>query len=161
MLIGIIAGVLLLFVLFTLFRFAMGLRWAKTERLREHRNAEARGRRVVAEIPAADGALTFLLEDADAFHWGSDSVRKAEIVGARLLLNGGIVGEFASQGHTLPPPTRPRDFEGRERWDVAIYLREGRIATLPCGTLREGVSREIAGRAYKAIREATHRSEPA
>jgi len=71
MLIKIIAGVLLLLALFTLFRFAMSLRWAKTERLQERRNAEARGRRVVAEVPVSDGALTFLLEDAEAFHWGS------------------------------------------------------------------------------------------
>jgi hypothetical protein len=161
MLIKIIAGVLLLVALFTLFRFAMSLRWARTERLQERRNAEARGRRVVAEIPLPDGALTFLLEDAEAFYWSSESVRKAKIVGARMLLNGGIIGECASKGHSLPPPIAPQEFEGRERWDVAVYLREGRIATLPCGTLREGVSREIAGRAFEAIRAAVRDAEPA
>jgi hypothetical protein len=35
---------------------------------------------------------------------------------------------------------------------VGIYLRAGGAVTLPCGTLREGVSREIGGLAFEAIR---------
>jgi len=154
MLIKVIAGVFLLVVLGTLFRFAMGLRWAKMERLQSRRDEQARGRRIVTEIPLSDAELVFLLEDGEAFYWGPQSVRKADIAGARLRLNGGIIGEVGAAGVSLPPPSPPEEFEGRERWDVTIYLRSGGTALLPCGTLREGVSREIAGRAFEAIRAA-------
>jgi hypothetical protein len=153
MLIKIIAGALLLTVLFTVFRFAMGLRAAKVARLRARREEEARGRRVVAEIPLSEAEMVLFLEDGRCFQWGSESILKAEIAGARLLLNGAIVREFAAPGVVLPPPAPAEEFEGRERWDVEIHLRGGGVVTLPCGTLREGVSREIGGLAFEAIRE--------
>jgi hypothetical protein len=152
MLIKVAAGALLAVVLFTVFRFAMGLRAAKVARIQARRDEESRGRRVVAEIPLSDSELVLFLEDDQAFHWGSESVRKAEILGARLLLNGAIVREFAAPGVALPPPAPADEFEGRERWDVGIHLRGGGVVTLPCGTLREGVSREIGGLAFEAIR---------
>ena len=152
MLIKVISGAILLTVLFTVFRFAMGLRAAKVARLRARREEEARGRRVVAEIPLSDAELVLFLEDGRSFQWGSESIPKAEIVGARLLLNGAIVREFTAAGVVLPPPAPAEEFEGRERWDVCIYLRGGGAVTLPCGTLREGVSREIGGLAFDAIR---------
>ena len=152
MLIKVIAGAVLLLLLFTLFRFAMGLRAAKVARIQARRDEEARGCRVVAEIPLSDSELVLLIEDDEAFRWGSESVRKADIAGARLLLNGAVVRELAAPGVALPPPAPIEEFEGRERWDVGIYLREGGAVTLPCGTLREGVSREIGGLAFEAIR---------
>jgi hypothetical protein len=152
MLIKVIAGTVLLVLLFTVFRFAMGLRAAKMARLQARRDEEARGRRVVAEIPVSDAGMVLLLEDDEAFHWGTESVRKAEIVGARLLLNGAIVREFAARGLALPPLVPVEEFEGRERWEVGIYLRGSGAVTLPCGTLREGVSREIGALAFEAIR---------
>jgi hypothetical protein len=152
MVIKVIAGALLLVGLFTVFRFAMGLRAAKVARIQARRDEEDRGRRVVVEIPLSDSELVLLLEDDRAFLWGSESVGKADILGARLLLNGAIVREFAAPGVALPPPAPAEEFEGRERWDVRIYLRGGRGVTLPCGTLREGVSREIGGLAFEAIR---------
>jgi len=158
MLIKVAAGTLLALALWAVFRLSMGLRWSKIERDRARRDEEARGRHVVAELPLPDGLL-LLVEDADSFHWGTRSVLKAEIAGGRLLLNGGIIGEFASPGTSLPPPAAPEDYEGRERWDVRIYRRDGGITEIPCGTLREGVSREIAGRAFESVRaSATPRS---
>lgn len=152
MLIKVVAAILFVLGLWAVFRLAMGLRWAKIERDRSRRDEEARGRRVVAEIPLSEGELLMLLEDDSAFHWGARSVAKADIVGGRLLLNGGIVGEFAAAGISLPAPARAEEYEGRERWDVRIYRREGAPVEIPCGTLREGVSREIAGRAFDAVR---------
>ena len=152
MLIKVIAGALLLTVLFTVFRFAMGLRAAKVARLQARRDEEARGRRVVAEIPLSEAEMVLLLEDGRSFQWGAESLLKAEIVGARLLLNGAIVRELAVPGVVLPPPAPAEEFEGRERWDVEIHLRGGKTVMLPCGTLREGVSREIGGLAFEAIR---------
>ena len=106
------------------------------------RDEETRGRRVVAEIPLSEGHLMLLLEDAEAFHWGTKSVRKTDVAGGRLLLNGGIVGEFSLAGVALPPPGGAEEYEGRERWAVRVYRRDGGAIEIPCGTLREGVSRE-------------------
>jgi hypothetical protein len=152
--IKVIAAIALALALWAVFRLAMALRWSKIERDRARLAEEARGRRVVAEIPLSDAELVLLLEDGDAFWWGQRSVRKADIVGGRLLLNGGIIGEFAAPGTSLPPPAAAEEYEGRERWDVRVYRRDGGAIEIPCGTLREGVSREIAGRAFEAVRAA-------
>jgi len=74
-------------------------------------------------------------------------------VGARLLVNGAVLRECARL-RTLPPPSAPEEYEGRERWEVALFLESGAEARIPCGALREGVSREIAGRAFEAARAA-------
>ena len=136
-----------------LFRLSMGLRWAKVSREEARAREEARGRTVVAEIPLPD-EVVFLMEDAEGFAWGSHALRKAEIAGARLLLNGGIVGEFAEDGLRLPPPRPPDEYEGRERWDVIVFMRDGATALIPCGQLREGISREIAGHVFEAVKRA-------
>ena len=64
-------------------------------------------------------------------------------------------GSFSANGRPLPDPPAPEDYEGRERWDVALYLTDGRTEPVPCGSLREGVSREIAIRVFEAVRAAT------
>src|SRR6266704_1208109 len=120
-----LALTLLLAVLFVIFRFAMGLRHAKRER-----------------------------ERARVLAWGGSEVSKAKIVGARLLVNGAVLRECARRPGTLPPPSAPEEYEGRERWEVALFLEGGTEARIPCGSLREGVSREIAGRAFEAARAA-------
>jgi hypothetical protein len=139
-----------LFVVFHLFGYAMNLRQAKRTREREREAEEARGRRVVAELPLEDG-IVLLTEDDGDLAWGGARIAKAEIAGARLLLNGGILREFARRPGVLPPPAPPEEFEGRERWEVAVFLEGGRFTRIPCGTLREGVSREVAGRVYEAV----------
>jgi hypothetical protein len=154
-----LAGIVLLVVLFVLFRFAMGLRWAKIVREQARVAEESRGRRVVAELPTADGLL-LLLEDEATFRWGDCVVEKDAVVGARLLLNGGVVGEHAPAGAKLPPAPVAEDGEGRERWEVVVYRDDGGTAAIPCGWLREGVSREIAKRAFAAIRDASERASP-
>ena len=152
MLIQVLAGLALLAALWALFRFAMGLRWAKLSRERARSQAEAHGRRVIAEIPLSGDELAFFEEDPRAFHWGEHSAAKSDVRGARLLLNGNVVGSVARPGATLPAPPAAEDYEGRERWDVLLYLAQAGAARVPCGTLREGVSREIAARVFEAVR---------
>ena len=152
MIIRIAAVIALLAALWILFRFAMALRWSKVVREGSRSAEESRGRRVVAEIPLPEGLLFFLEDDA-GFYWGGSQARKSEILGARMLLNGGVIGSFGRQGAGLPDPPAAEEYEGRERWDVLIYCR-GRTEAVPCGSLREGVSREIAARVFEAVRRA-------
>jgi hypothetical protein len=152
MVIQLAAGLLLAALLWALFRLAMGLRWEKLSRERARSGAEAQGRRVVAEIPLSGGELTFFEEDDEAFHWGAHTVCKADLAGARLLLNGVVVGSVSRAGACLPDPGPPGEPDGRERWDVLLYLVNGTTACVRCGTLREGVSREIAARVFEAVR---------
>jgi hypothetical protein len=130
----------------------MALRWSKVVREGSRSAEESRGRRVVAEIPLPDGLLFFLEDDA-GFYWGGSQARKSEVLGARMLLNGGVIGSFNRAGAPLPDPPPAEEYEGRERWDVLVYCADGTRA-VPCGSLREGVSREIAGRVFEAVRRA-------
>ena len=77
---------------------------------------------------------------------------RAEIRGARLRLNGGVLAACTRPGSTLPDPTPPEEAEGRERWEVVLHLEGGRLETIACGTLREGVSRDAAHRVFSAIK---------
>lgn len=147
--IRIAAGVLFLLFLWMLLRFALGLRYSKVVR-EEERDAQ-RGR-VVVEIPSAAGEVGFFVEEADAFAWPDGRVAKDAIAGARLLLRGGAIGDCARPGKALPAAGPADEFEGRERWDVVLYLGDGGTATVACGTLREGVSREVAARVFEAVR---------
>src|SRR5688500_16102357 len=130
----------------------MALRWSKVTRVSWREAEESRGRRVVAEIPGPGDEMILFLEDGDGFAWGTERVRKSEIVGGRLRLNRGILASWARPGLVLPEPGSAEDFEGRETWDVVLYLEGGATRVVPCGTLREGVSREIAARVFHATR---------
>jgi hypothetical protein len=146
-----VAGLAFLAFLWMLLRFALGLRHAKV--LRE----EARGAQsgiVVAEIPSAAGDVGFFIETFDAFEWPTGFAKKTDILGARLLLRGGVIGTVVRPGIELPPAGPVDEFEGRERWDVVLFLDEGATATVACGTLREGVSRDVAARVFEAVRAA-------
>ena len=146
------AAVALAVVLFSIFRYAMALRAAKVARQSLREAEESRGRRVVAEIPGAGDDMTLFLADDERFYWGAEEVRKRELAGARLRLNRGILATWTRPGVVLPEPPSAEDFEGRETWDVVLYLEDGATRAVPCGTLREGVSREIASRVFQATR---------
>ena len=154
MIVRLLAAVALALALWHAFRLAMGLRYAKRSREQARSAEEARGRRVVAEIPTGDEGLAFFLEDAEGFYWGASEARKPEVLGARLLLNGGVMGACVRDAVALPAPPAAEEYEGGERWEVALHLAGGRCAVVPCGSLREGVSREIAGRVFEAVRRA-------
>ena len=136
------------------FRFAMGLRWAKVQREDARTEEERRGRRVLAELPQGESVVLFL-EEVAGFQWGGQSVAREEIQGARLLLNGGAMAVCARAGVTLPDPPLPEEPDGRERWEVVLYLKEGRKQTVSCGKVREGVSRDAASRVFEAMRRST------
>jgi hypothetical protein len=154
MIIQVLALLALVLALWTVFRFAMGLRWAKVSREDARAAEQARGRRVMAEIPVSEDEVVFFLEDEAGFYWGGREARKRDIRGARLLLNGAVMASFARDGERLPEPAPPEEHEGREKWEIVLYLRSGRDERIACGRLREGVSREIARRVYEAIRKA-------
>ena len=152
MIIQALALLALVLALWTVFRFAMGLRWAKVSREDARAAEQARGRRVVAEIPGSEDEVVFFVEDDAGFYWGGRQARKRDIRGARLLLNGAVMASFARDGELLPETTPPEEYEGRERWEIVLYLRDAREERVACGSLREGVSRELAGRVFEAIR---------
>lgn len=148
-----LAALLFLALLLWLFRFAMALRYAKVLREQERRRHRDRGRRLVAEVPTPAGDVVLFLEGAAAFHWGDRELPKAGLLGARLILNGHVVEERARAGVALPPVGWSEDADGRERWDVRFETTEGPV-TVPCGTLREGVSRETARQVFAAAARA-------
>jgi hypothetical protein len=148
----VVAAAVLAAFLFSMFRYAMALRASKVARQSRREAEESRGRRVVAEIPGPGDGVTLFLEDGEGFYWGAASAGKREIRGTRLRLNGGILASWARPGTTLPEPASPEEFEGRERWDVVLYLEGGGTRVVECGTLREGVSREIATRIFNEVR---------
>lgn len=154
MLVQIVAFAVFCYFLFSLFRFAMGLRSAKLAREGERACAEGEGRRVVAELPLPTGEVAFLAEDALSFTWGETRVAKADVAGVRMRLNGGVLAEHVRDGVRLPPPSPPEEYEGRERWDVVLYGASGLLASIPCGVLREGVSREVAATVFAAVKKA-------
>jgi len=160
MIVQILALLALVFLLWTVFRFAMGLRWAKVSREDARAAEQARGRRVVAEIPLSDDEIVFFVEDEAGFYWGGRQARKRDIRGARLLLNGAVMASLSRVGERLPEPAAPEEYEGGEKWEIALYLRGGRDERVACGSLREGVSREIAGRIFQAMRAAVEGGKP-
>jgi hypothetical protein len=151
MLIRLAALAVLVIALWRVFRLSMGLRFAKLSREESRAAEEGSGRKVVAELPLSDALVVFLVEDADAFRWGSASLSKAEVRGVRLMVNGAVLQELTAAGERLPPPQAPEEYEGRERWEVRVFRGDGGTTVIPCGTLREGISREIAGRVFAAV----------
>jgi hypothetical protein len=147
------AGAAFLVFVWRTFRYAMALRSGRVFREEARRTEEAAGRTIVAELPGLDGRLDLLVADATHFQWTGGRVAKAEIVGCRLLLNGGVMGSAARPGITLPEVGAGEEYEGRERWDVRVYTAAG-SADIACGRVREGVSREIAQAVYAAVKSA-------
>jgi hypothetical protein len=150
-LIQLAAGLVFLVFVWRTFRYAMALRSGRVLREEARRAEEAAGRKIVAELPGADGTLQLLVEDLASFQWPGGRVLKREIVGCRLLLNAGVMGTAAVPGLTLPEVVGAEEYEGRERWDVRVYTKTG-SADIPCGRVREGISREIAQSVFAAVK---------
>jgi hypothetical protein len=160
MIIQVIALLALVLALWTVFRFAMGLRWAKVSREDARAAEQARGRRLVAEIPLSDDEIVFFVEDEAGFYWGARRARKRDIRGGRLLLNGAVMASFSRDGEILSELAPPEEYEGGEKWEIVLHLEGGRDERVACGSLREGVSREIAGRIFQAMRSAVEGGKP-
>jgi len=149
-----VAAALLALFLWSLFRFAMGLRYAKLSREEARRAFAAQGREVVAELPQPSGDVVLFLEDAEAFYWAASEARKGDVLGAQLLLNGRAIDALARPGARLEAGPPEDDEEGRERWDVVLHLAGREPETVACGHLREGISREAATRVFEAVKRA-------
>jgi hypothetical protein len=151
--IRLLALVLLLIALWAVFRLAMSLRYAKVSREEARALEEGRGRLVIAEIPS-DSGLELLLEDEAHLYWKGEAWPKSQVLGGRLRLGGGLVATVSRDGAVLPePPPAPVE-EGRGRWEVVLQLEDGAVEVVECGSLGEGVSREIAARVFEAVRRA-------
>ena len=99
MLIRLAALALLLIALWRIFRLAMGLRFAKLSREEARVAQETSGGKVLAELPLSDALVVFLVEDAEAFRWGGAHLAKAEVRGARLMVNGAVLRELSVAFH--------------------------------------------------------------
>lgn len=152
MLVQLLAAAALVLFLWSLLRFALGLRAAKIAREEERGAQESAGRRVVAELPL-DERVVLVLEDRDGFYWAGREVRKERVRGAWLLLNGVVVATCSRAGGGLPPVLPPTDaeYDGSERWSVTLHTADGVQADMPCGRLREGVSRDAARKVFDAV----------
>jgi hypothetical protein len=155
-LIQLAAGVAFLVFVWRAFRFAMALRSGQIAREEARRAEETAGRKIVAELPGGDGALDLFVEDATGFQWTGGRVAKSDLVGCRLLLNGGVMASATRPGVSLPEVGSAEEYEGRERWDVRVYTLAG-STDIACGRVREGVSREIAQSVFAAVRNALPR----
>lgn len=151
MAVRVLAAAALLLLIFWAFRLAMGLRWSKIEREAARQRELETGRRVVAELPLPEGVV-FFVEDASALRWGDQAVARADVLGARLLLNSAVVSAAVRPGASLPEPPAPEEEPGREKWEVMAYLRDGRALAIRCGSVREGISRDAARAVFESLR---------
>lgn len=153
MLVRLLAAAAFAWLVVRLLRFALGLRAQMRAREEDRQAQEARGRRVVAELPLDAGVLLFL-EDAAGFYWAENAVAKRDVLGARLVLNGGIVAQASRPDAFLPAPGAAAEFDGSEQWEVALFGPDGGARRVPCGRLREGVSRDAATAVFEAAKRA-------
>jgi hypothetical protein len=141
----VIAGVFALVLTFAAISLATRLKWFRQSRDRARDAERALGRRIIAEIPAAED-LTLFTEDL--------------IVEAQVLVNGSPITRSASDRGVRPsttpaPPILPEvgdETEGilRDRWDVMIHSVNGAIL-IECGAIRERVSQELARTVFEAV----------
>ena len=137
----------------------------RRRRLRARAAERARGRSILAEIPAADD-LRLFCEDAARFYYGEASVDKDRIVAARVLINGSPIAAYVSMRHPVDAARQATRFEdrpegiARDRWDVAIETVSG-MMLVECGAIRERVSQELARTVFDAVkRDLQRRDEP-
>jgi hypothetical protein len=144
-----------------LFLFALGListlRHHHRARERERRGLRAAGRRVLAEIPTADGLDLFVADGAN-FYWKDRSIAKPTVRLVRILINGVPLATHAAPGHgpedagDVDPAALDRP-EGiaHDRWDVLIGTDAGEVL-VACGSVRERVSQELARAVFDAVK---------
>ena len=128
-------------------------------------NEEARGRRIVAEIPGEDD-LRLFTEDDRQFHYGAASVGKDRISAVRVLINGSPIAAYVSTRSPTGNVPQATSFEdrpegiARDRWDVAIEGSDG-LMLVECGAIRERVSQELARAVFDAVKRDLERQDAA
>ena len=155
-----VAGIVAFALLVVAASLATTLTYVRRRRARAHDSELALGRRIIAEVPAAEDLVLFS-EDDVRFHWGEQSIDKDLILAARVLINGAPIAAATSNRarQALLQPTafddRPEGI-ARDRWDVAIETERGTVL-VECGSIRERVSQELARRIFDAVRASVER----
>ncbi len=135
----------------------------RKRRRRTREAEEARGRRIVAEIPGDDD-LRLFTEDDRQFHYGDEAVDKDRIAAVRVLINGAPIAAYVSTRFARDAALHPTSFEdrpegiARDRWDVAIERPDG-VTLVECGAIRERVSQELARTVFEAVKSALERRD--
>jgi hypothetical protein len=151
-----VAGVIAVALLLLALSLATTLHVFRRRRIRAREAEHELGRTVIAEIPAADDLVLFS-EDVEAFHYGSQIVRKDSIAAARVLINGIPIAAVVSKTYKDAAALHPTSFEdrpegiARDRWDVAIETTAGTVL-VECGAIRERVSQELARAVFDAVK---------
>jgi hypothetical protein len=158
-----VAGIIAVALFLVALSLATTLHYFRRRRLRARESERAMGRTVIAEIPAADDLLLFT-EDDEAFHYGSETVRKDTLAAARVLINGNPIAAAVSRRHADVAALHPTSFEdhpegiARDRWDVALETTSGTVL-IECGAIRERVSQELARAVFDAVKRAIERRD--
>jgi hypothetical protein len=152
----VLAAVAALLLVFLAASLATTLQRYRRRRQRARDSERALGRRVIAEIPAADDLVLFS-DDASRFYLGERSVDKDLIVAVRVLINGSPIAAYLSTRHATHEARQATSFEdrpegiARDRWDVAIETLTGTVL-VECGAIRERVSQELARAIFEAVK---------
>ena len=152
-----VAGIVAVLLLLAAASLATTLRSYRRRRQRARDSEGARGRVVIAELPAADD-LVLVSQDDKRFYYGERAIDKDLIVAVRMLINGSPIAAAVSRRHAGGTPLQPTRFEdrpdgiARDRWDVAIETVAG-TTLIECGAIRERVSQELARTVFDAIKK--------
>lgn len=143
-------------LVFFALRLATALTRDRRKRGSEREAIAASGRSILAEIPS-DTGLRFFTEDPEAFRFGGRPIPKAEIVAARVLINGAPIAVAARPDHRRAAAIssdliqqRPEGLS-RDQWDVAIDTEDDTVL-VPCGAIREQISQELARTVFDAVK---------
>jgi len=155
-----VAGVIALLLLVVAASLATTLTYMRRQRQRARQAERDRGRTLIVEIPGGDDLMIFS-EDDRRFYYGERSIDKDRILSARLLINGAPIAEAhrSTSGESIVHPhlgaTVDDQPEGiaRDKWDVAIDGVDDALV-VPCGSIRERVSQELARTVFDAVKRA-------
>jgi hypothetical protein len=168
-----IAGAIAVALLVVAASLATTLRMYRRRRERARDSERALGRRLLAEIPAADDLILFS-EDSTRFYYGDRSIDKDLIAAVRVLINGAPIAACVSRRSPKNAPAlRAAEHDGeaeaaviddrpegiaRDRWDVAIETLAG-TTLVECGAIRERVSQELARAVFDAVKRELERRD--
>jgi hypothetical protein len=170
-----IAGAIAVALLVVAASLATTLRMYRRRRERARDSERALGRRLIAEIPAADDLILFS-EDSTRFYYGDRSIDKDLIAAVRVLINGAPIAVCVSRRSPKDAPAslRAAGHDGgaeaaaviddrpegiaRDRWDVAIETLAA-TTLIECGAIRERVSQELARAVFDAVKRELERRD--
>ena len=95
----VVAGILAVLLIVVALSLATTLRRYRQSRERARDSERALGRRIVAEVPAADDLVLFS-EDQARFYYGERSIDKDLIAAVRVLINGAPIATVISERHS-------------------------------------------------------------